>query len=63
VHKLRNLELHARHALEEVKSDYHRIGYAEALDQAKKTYREFISKWNKLAPKVVVSWRKREMSY
>ena len=33
----------ARHALEEVKSDYHRIVYAEALDQAKKTYREFIN--------------------
>lgn len=56
VHKLRNLERHApRHALEEVKSDYHRIVYAESLEQAKKAYRDFISKWKKLAPKVVMS--------
>src|SRR6187200_1579124 len=56
VHKLSNLERHApRHALEEVKSDYHRIVYGESLEQAKKAYRDFISKWKKLAPKVVVS--------
>lgn len=56
VHKLRNLERHApRHALEEVKSDYHRIVYAESLEQANKEYRDFISKWKKLAPKVVAS--------
>lgn len=56
VHKLRNLERHApRHALEEVKSDYHRIVYAESLEQATKAYREFISKWKKRAAKVVVS--------
>lgn len=56
VHKLRNLERYApRHALEEIKSDYHRIVYAESLEQANKAYREFVSKWNKLAPKVVVS--------
>jgi putative transposase len=56
VHKLRNLERHTpRHALEEVKSDYHRIIQAESLDQARKTYREFIVKWKKLAPKVAVS--------
>jgi putative transposase len=56
VHKLRNLERHApRHALEEVKSDYHRIVYAESLEQAKKAYQDFISKWKKLASKVVVS--------
>lgn len=56
VHKLRNLERHApRHALEEVKSDYHRIVYAESLEQATKAYPEFISKWKKLAAKVVVS--------
>lgn len=56
VHKLRNLERHApRHALEEVKSDYHRIVYADSLEQAKKAHRDFISKWKKLAPKVVVS--------
>src|SRR3989304_5951104 len=56
VHKLRNLERYApRHALEEVKSDYHRIVYAESLEQANKAQRDFISKWKKLAPKVVVS--------
>jgi len=56
VHKLRNLARYApRHALEEVKSDYHRIVYAESVEQAKKAYREFVSKWKKLAPKVVVS--------
>ncbi|HEY3041090.1 MAG TPA: IS256 family transposase [Pyrinomonadaceae bacterium] len=56
VHKLRNLERHVpRHALEEVKSDYHRIIQAESLEQAKKAYREFGVKWKKLAPKVLVS--------
>ncbi|HVH92604.1 MAG TPA: IS256 family transposase, partial [Candidatus Acidoferrum sp.] len=56
VHKLRNLERHTpRHALEEVKSDYHRIIQAESLEQARKVYREFIVKWKKLAPKVVGS--------
>lgn len=56
VHKLRNLERHVpRHALEEVKSDYHRIIQAESLEQARKAYREFVLKWKKSAPKVVVS--------
>jgi transposase-like protein len=56
VHKLRNLERHTpRHALEEVKSDYHRIIQAESLEQARKAYREFIVKWKKMASKVVVS--------
>jgi transposase-like protein len=56
VHKLRNLERHTpRHALEEVKNDYHRIIQAESLEQARKAYREFVLKWKKLAPKVVVS--------
>jgi len=56
VHKLRNLERHTpRHALEEVKSDYHSIIQAESLELARKAYREFIVKWKKLAPKVVGS--------
>jgi transposase-like protein len=56
VHKLRNLERYApRHAMEEIKSDYHKIVYAESLEQADKAQRDFISKWKKLAPKVVVS--------
>jgi transposase-like protein len=41
--------------LEEVKSDYRRIIYGESLEQAKKAYRDFVSKWKKLAPKVVAS--------
>src|SRR4029450_3869878 len=50
VHKLRNLERHApRHALEEVKSDYHRIVYADSLEQAHKGYRHFVSNWDKLS--------------
>jgi transposase-like protein len=37
VHKLRDLERHVpRHALEEVKSNYHRIIQAESLEQASK---------------------------
>ena len=56
VHKLRNLERYApRHAMEEIKSDYHKIVYAESLEQANKARRDFILKWKKLAPKVVVS--------
>lgn len=56
VHKLRNLESYTpRHALEEIKTDYHRIVYAQGMEQAQKAYREFISKWKKLAPKVVAS--------
>lgn len=56
VHKLSNLERYAPgHAMEEIKSDYHKIVYAESLEQANKAQRDFISKWKKLAPKVVVS--------
>ena len=56
VHKLRNLQRYVpRHALAEVKKDYHSIIYAKSLEQANKAYREFVSKWKKLVPKVVVS--------
>jgi putative transposase len=56
VHKLRNLQRYVpRRALGEVKRDYHTIIYAKSLEEANKAYREFVSKWNKLAPKVVVS--------
>lgn len=56
VHKLRNLERHVpRHALEEVKSDYHKIINAELFEEGSKAYRDFVAKWKKLAPKVVVS--------
>lgn len=56
VHKLRNLERHVpRHALEQVKTDYHAIVNAPSLEGARKAYREFVVKWKKLAPKVVAS--------
>jgi putative transposase len=56
VHKLRNLERHTpRHALEQVKTDYHAIVYGKSLEQAKKAYREFVLKWKKVLPKVVAS--------
>jgi len=56
VHKLRNLERYVpRHALEEMRSDYHRIIRADSLDEGRKAYREFILKWKKLAPKVAAS--------
>jgi putative transposase len=56
VHKLRNLQRYVpRHALGEVKRDYHAIIYAKSLEEANQAYRDFISKWKKLAPKVVVS--------
>ena len=38
-----------------MKSDYHRIINAESFEQGSKAYREFVVKWKKLAPKVVVS--------
>jgi putative transposase len=56
VHKPRNLERHVpRHALEEVKSDYHRIVNAESFEEGSKAYRQFVVKWKKQAAKVVVS--------
>src|SRR5512145_2097522 len=56
VHKLRNLERHApRHALEELKSDYHKIINAQSLQEGNNAYREFVAKWKKLLPKVVGS--------
>jgi len=45
VHQLRNLERYVpRHALEEMRSDYHRIIRADCLDGATRAHREFISK-------------------
>jgi transposase-like protein len=56
VHKLRNLERHTpRRALEEVRTDYHRIVYAESLPAAQQAYRTFVAKWAKRAPKVAES--------
>ncbi len=56
VHKLRNLERHVpHHALEEVRTDYHRIVYAESGEVARHAYRAVVAKWSKLAPKVAES--------
>jgi transposase-like protein len=56
VHKLRNLERHTpRHALEEVRTDYHRIVYAESLPAAQRAARAFVAKWAMRAPKVAES--------
>jgi len=56
VHKLRNLERYTpRHALEQLKTDYHGIVNAKSLEQAQKAYREFVGKWKKAVPKVVAS--------
>jgi putative transposase len=38
-----------------VKSDYHRIINAESFEQGSKAYRDFVAKWEKLAPKVGLS--------
>ena len=56
VHTLRNLERHVpRHALEEVRTDYHRIVYAESGEAARQAYTAFVAKWTKRAPKVATS--------
>ncbi len=56
VHKLRNLERHApKHAIEEIRTDYHAIVYAETLSAARHAYRAFLGKWRARAPKVVES--------
>jgi putative transposase len=42
VHKLRNLERHVpRHAHDDVRTDYHRIVYAESMALARQAYRAF----------------------
>ena len=58
VHKLRNLERYIpKHALEEMREDFHRITQAEGLSLAKEAYAAFIAKWEKQAPKVADSLR------
>ena len=44
-----------RAAVEEVRTDYHRIVYAESLPAAQQAYRAFVAKWAKRAPKVAES--------
>ena len=56
VHNLRNLERHTpRHALEEVKSDYHRIINAQSGGGEKKGLSGVCCEMEKLVPKVVAS--------
>lgn len=56
VHKLRNLARHApKHAIEEIRTDYREIVYAETLSAAQHAYRAFVRKWHLQAPKVVES--------
>ena len=56
VHKLRNIERHTpRHALEEVRADYHRITEAESLGAARAAHAAFIAQWSRRAPKVAES--------
>lgn len=56
VHKLRNLLQHApKHAYDDVRDDFHAIGYAESELKARDAYRRFMSKWSKLCESVARS--------
>jgi transposase-like protein len=56
VHKLRNLQRKApKHALDEIKDDFHRIVYAESEHLAREAYEDFVAKWKKSCPAVARS--------
>jgi transposase-like protein len=56
VHKLRNLERKApKHALAEIRDDFHRIVYAANADAARRAYTAFERTWAKCCPGVVTS--------
>jgi len=56
VHKLRNLERKApKHALAELRDDFHRIVYAAGLEAARAAWTAFERKWAKRCPGVVRS--------
>jgi len=56
VHKLRNLERKApKHALDELREDFHRIVYAASGDAGRTAYSAFERKWTKRCPGVVRS--------
>jgi transposase-like protein len=56
VHKLRNLERKApKHALAEIRADFHRIVYAESAVAARGAYTAFERKWTPRCPGVVRS--------
>ncbi len=58
VHKLRNLERKApKHALAEIRDDFHRIVYAANADTARAAYSTFERTWAKRCPGVVTSLR------
>jgi len=58
VHKLRNLERKApKHALAEIRDDFHRIVYAASADAAHSAYAAFERTWGKQCPGVVTSLR------
>ncbi len=58
VHKLRNLERKApKHALAEIRDDFHRIVYAGNADAARTAYAAFERTWSKRCPGVVASLR------
>src|SRR5882762_2433423 len=58
VHKLRNLERKApKHALAEIRDDFHRITYAANADAAHTAYTAFERTWAKRCPGVVTSLR------
>jgi len=58
VHKLRNLERKApKHALAEIRDDFHRIVYAASADAARAAYAAFERAWAKRCPGVVTSLR------
>jgi len=58
VHKLRNLERKApKHALAQIRDDFHRIVYATDADTARTAYTVFERTWAKRCPGVVTSLR------
>jgi putative transposase len=58
VHKLRNLERKTpKHALAEIRDDFHRIVYAANVDTARTAYAAFERTWSKRCPGVVTSLR------
>jgi transposase-like protein len=58
VHKLRNLERKTpKHALAEIRADFHRIVYAAHADAARAAYTAFERTWAKRCPGVVTSLR------
>jgi putative transposase len=58
VHKLRNLERKSpKHALAEIRDDFHRIAYAASAEAARSAYVRFERVWARRCPGVVASLR------